>query len=134
MARGPRWVPVRPLAVPSQGAPPTATSTRPARRSSGVRQTGAFMKVWMPLQSISASRRLTRIGPGRRASGPCSDIGPPGSGGRDVAGGDRGAPRAGHVEVRDERERRDARLLLSEHGVLADRLQEPLAELRAGLD
>src|SRR3569833_283910 len=66
IARGPSWVPVRPVAVPSHGAPPTATSTFPARRSSGVRQTGAFMNVWIPLHSISEPRRLTYIGPGGR--------------------------------------------------------------------
>src|SRR6266496_417288 len=66
MARGPRWVPLRPVAVPSHGTPHTATSTPPARRSAGVRQTGSFMKVWMPLQAISPGR-LTTTGPGVRA-------------------------------------------------------------------
>src|SRR5215469_6281401 len=69
MALGPRWVPVRPVAVPSHGAPPTATSAFAARRSAGVRQSGAFAKVWMPLQPMSPGR-LTIIGPGSRAEGP----------------------------------------------------------------
>src|SRR5450755_1855463 len=62
MARGPRWVPVRPVAVPSHGAPPMATSICPARRSAGVRQSGSLAKVWMPLQDMSVER-LTVIGP-----------------------------------------------------------------------
>src|SRR5579875_1461613 len=68
MARGPRWVPVRPVAVPSQGAPPMATSIWPARRSAGVRQSGSLAKVWIPLQLISLAR-LTVIGPGSRGVG-----------------------------------------------------------------
>ena len=51
----PMMQPERVVAVPSQGAPPTATSISPARRSSGFRQTGSFMKVGMPCQANSSS-------------------------------------------------------------------------------
>src|ERR1700722_19418984 len=66
MACGPRWVPLRLIAVPSQGTPQTATSILPARRSSGVRQTGSLLKVWNPSQDGSISYRLRLIGPGGR--------------------------------------------------------------------
>src|SRR5262249_37806246 len=68
MARGPRWVPARVVTVPSHGTPAAATSTPPARRSSGVRQTGSLQNVWMPLYDSSVGR-LTTIGPGWRAGG-----------------------------------------------------------------
>src|SRR4051812_18265571 len=78
MARGPRWVPVRAVAVPSQGAPPMATSISPARRSSGVRQTGSFMKVLIPLKDVSVGR-LTTIGPGARAGAGGASLGDSGT-------------------------------------------------------
>src|ERR1700761_6525172 len=67
MACGPRWVPERAVTVPSQGTPHTAASISPATRSAGVRQTGSFMNVWMPVTPSSRSVRLTYIGPGTRA-------------------------------------------------------------------
>src|SRR5882762_6991684 len=76
MACGPRWVPERAVTVPSQGTPQTAASISPATRSAGVRQTGSFMNVWMPVTPSSRSVRLTYIGPGARPAGRCSDIDP----------------------------------------------------------
>src|SRR5262249_3374237 len=48
--------------------------------------------------------------------------------------GERRAARAGHVEVRYQRERRNFPLLLAQRGAFANGGDEPVTELRRGLD
>jgi len=71
-ARGPRWVPVRPLAVPSQGAPPDGhVRLTPPAGPPGVRQSGTFANVWMPLHAMSPARLTVKKGPRAGAAGRC---------------------------------------------------------------